>query len=94
MPAALWGLAFGPRAVAYLNAMPPGKLRAQITKKARSLILNPFPPGCKKLAVLSYGDEPLWRIRSGDYRVLYVVRRNPNEVVVIDIDDRKDVYKK
>ena len=89
----LWGLAFGPRAVEYLDQMPPGKVRAQITKKARSLILNPFPPGCKKLAVLTYRDEPLWRIRSGNYRVLYVVRRNPNEVVVISIDDRKDVYK-
>lgn len=93
MPATLWGLAFGPRAAAFLDGMPPGKIRAQISKKARSLILDPFPPGCKKLAVLTYMDEPLWRIRSGDYRVLYVVRRNPNEVVVIAIDDRKDVYK-
>lgn len=93
MPATLWGLAFGPRAVAFLDAMPPGKLRAQITKKARSLIGDAYPQGCKKLAVLTHGDEPLWRIRSGDYRVLYVVRRNPNEVVIIDINNRKDVYK-
>jgi len=31
--------------------------------------------------------------RSGDYRILYVVRKNPGEVIVLDIDNRKDVYK-
>ena len=35
------------------------------------------------------GTEAIWRVRSGDYRILYVVRAQ--EVVVIDIDHRKDV---
>ena len=93
MAGTLWGLAFGPSATEFLDNMPPGKTRAQITKKAKSLILNPHPAGCKKLAGVSIGGEDVWRIRSGDYRVLYVIRINPNNVVVVDIDHRKDVYR-
>lgn len=91
MPSAPFGLGFGPAATAFLDRMPPGKLRAQITKKARSLIANPHPPGCKKLKGVIEGNDPVWRIRSGDYRILYVVRKI--EVIVLDIDHRKDVYR-
>ena len=87
----LFGLAFGPAAVDFLDALPPGKLRARIANKARSLIGNPHPPGCKKLVNVLHGTDPVWRIRSGDYRILYVCR--VNEVVIIDIDHRKDVYR-
>lgn len=84
-------MAFGPAATAFLDRMPTGKLRAQVAKKCRSLIANPHPPGCKKLKGVTDGDEPVWRIRSGDYRILYVVRKI--EVIVLNIDDRKDVYR-
>jgi len=87
----LWGLAFGSAAASFLDDMPPGKLRAQILKKAKGLITNPHPPGCKKLVGVLDGDDPVWRIRSGDYRLLYVVREN--EVLILDIDHRKDVYR-
>ncbi len=88
---ALAGFSFGPRATKFLDGMPPGKLRARIAKKARSLINNPHPGGCKKLNGVMSGTDPVWRIRSGDYRILYVAR--PMEVIVIDIDNRKDVYR-
>ena len=91
MPTLLWGLALGPAAVDFLDKMSPGKRRAQVAKKARSLIQDPHPPGCKKLVSITHGSEAIWRIRSGDYRILYVVRSN--EIVVIDIDHRKDVYR-
>ena len=35
----------------------------------------------------------MYRERSGDYRILYVVRSNPAEVMILDIDNRKDVYR-
>jgi len=91
----LFGLAFGPHATAYLDRMPPGKIRAQIVKKARALILDPHPPGSAKLHnITSDTNEPIYRVRSGDYRILYVVRTSPHGLVlVIDIDDRKDVYR-
>ncbi|MGA2792777.1 MAG: type II toxin-antitoxin system RelE/ParE family toxin [Roseiarcus sp.] len=87
----LWGLAVGPVAASFLNGMHPGKARAQIVKKYRTLQIDPHPAGCKKLVDMKHSDEPVWRIRSGDYRILYVVREQ--EVVVIDIDHRKDVYR-
>lgn len=48
----------------------------------------------KKLqGVTTSADEPVYRERSGDYRILYVVRENPHEVVILDIGHRKDVYR-
>ena len=91
MAKALFGLGFSDGATRYLDNMPSGKIRAQLAKKAKSLIHNPHPPGCKKLKGMEDGDEQVWRIRSGDYRILYVVREI--EVIVLDIDNRKDVYR-
>ncbi|MCI0561118.1 MAG: type II toxin-antitoxin system RelE/ParE family toxin [Nitrososphaera sp.] len=72
----------------------PHKIRAQLIKKAKALILNPRPSGSRKLRGVTTDDgELVYRQRSGDYRILYVVRMNPREVIVLDIDDRKDVYK-
>ena len=93
MAKALRGLAFGPAAAAFLNKMPPGKLRARIAKKARALLTNPHPPGSKKLHGSTDGDDPVYRVRQGDYRILYAVRDNPNQIIVLDIGHRKDVYR-
>jgi mRNA interferase RelE/StbE len=72
----------------------PHKIRVQLIKKVKALILNPRPNGAKKLKGITTDDgEPVYRHRSGDYRILYVVRKNPGGVIVLDIDDRKDVYK-
>jgi mRNA interferase RelE/StbE len=87
----LIGLSFGPAAVAFLDRMAPGKVRAQIVKKAKALLINPYPPKCKKLIGVMSGNDEVWRVRSGDYRILYVARTS--EIVVLDIDHRKDVYR-
>lgn len=72
----------------------PHKIRKQLIKKIRSLITNPRPGGTKKLKGITTDDgEPVFRYRSGDYRILYVVKDNPGEVIVLDIDNRKDVYR-
>lgn len=87
----LIGFSIGPDAAAFLDDMPPGKLRSQIAKKAKSLLSNPHPQGCKKLNNLTFEGDPVYRLRSGDYRILYVVRAS--EIIVIDIGDRKDIYR-
>ena len=91
MAKTLFGLAFSQSASDYLDNLPAGTLRAQIAKKAKTLIIEPKPSGCKKLIGMNHGDEEVWRIRAGDYRILYVVREI--EVVVLDIGHRKDIYK-
>jgi mRNA interferase RelE/StbE len=53
------------------------------------LALDPRPAGCKKL---KGSNEPLWRIRVGDYRVVYSIG---DEICVVDIRrvrHRKEVY--
>jgi mRNA interferase RelE/StbE len=52
---------------------------------------NPFPPGSKQL----HGDgaEVLHRIRVGDYRVIYEVRRMELVVLVVKVGNRRDVYR-
>jgi len=54
-----------------------------------SLAQNPFPAGCKKLA-----KEELYRIRVGDYRIVYSVDINSKVVTIERIKHRKDVYRK
>lgn len=74
----------------------PFKIRAQLIKKAKALILNPHPAGSKPLKGVTTDDgEIVYRHRSGDYRILYVVRKKPTqtEVIVLDMDNRKDVYR-
>ena len=89
----LVGFAFTAAALKYLARLPP-KLRRQVTRKARALQHDPHPQGSKKLhGVTTATGEPIYRERSGDYRILYVVRNSPTEVIVLDIDDRKDVYR-
>lgn len=87
------GFSFTDQALDFLSELPP-KLRRQVVKKARALHLSPFSPTAKKLHDVETDDgEPVYRERSGDYRILYVVRTKPAEVLILDIDHRKDVYR-
>ena len=52
-----------------------------------TLAANPRPSGCKKLT----GREG-WRIRSGDYRVVYEIDDRLKRVTVMDVGHRKDIY--
>lgn len=49
---------------------------------------QPFPQGVKKLK----GSDG-YRIRVGDYRILYTIDTTQKEVSVFAIGDRKDVYR-
>jgi mRNA interferase RelE/StbE len=48
----------------------PKQDRSKVDDRIRTLSNSPRPPGCLKLAV----QENLWRIRVGDYRVVYEIR--------------------
>lgn len=87
------GFAFTDAALDFLETLPP-KIRRQVIKKARALHTNPHPQGAKKLKdVETLEGDPVYRERSGDYRILYIVREKPAEVIILDIDHRKDVYR-
>ena len=55
-----------------------------------SLSENPFPEQTKKLA----GSKSSYRIRVGQYRILYEVNRAEKIVTIYHIRHRKDVYRK
>jgi mRNA interferase RelE/StbE len=48
------------------------------------------PSGCKKLK----GEDNAWRIRVGDYRIIYSIFDDILIIEVIRVSHRKDVYKK
>ncbi len=68
----------------------PKRARAHIVEGIHALADTPGPSGCKKLKGPS--KEPLYRIRCGDYRVIYTVRDKVLLVLVIEVGHRKNVY--
>jgi mRNA interferase RelE/StbE len=65
------------------------KIQIQIIAAIENLAKNPRPSGVKKLA----GLEELYRIRCGDYRIVYTVQDGKLLVLVVRIAHRKDVYR-
>ena len=75
------------RAEKALRKVPTKSVQA-IRVKVRALADNPRPDGCKKLVA----SDNLYRVRAGDYRILYTINDNVLIVTVIEIGNRKDVY--
>lgn len=65
----------------------PNAIAIRIEDKLLGLEKDPRPPGCKKLK-----GRNAWRIRIGDYRVIYEIRDNQLIITVIAIAHRRDVY--
>lgn len=61
---------------------------ARITEAITALAANPRPPGCVKLT----GREG-WRIRVGDFRVIYEINDTQLTVSVVRIGNRRDMYR-
>jgi len=66
----------------------PLKIRNRIIKQLISLQDNPRPRGTKKL----YGMEG-YRIRVGNYRILYIIKESKKKVEIISIAHRKEVHR-
>lgn len=62
--------------------------RRRIIKRIQDLGSNPRPTGVKKLS----GEEK-YRIRQGNYRILYEVHDTIVTIVVVKVAARKDVYR-
>jgi mRNA interferase RelE/StbE len=67
-----------------------GQLIARIVPRLEDLASNPHPPGCKKLQ----GGDREWRIRVGDYRVVYTIDNAKLLVEVTRIRHRSEVYQR
>lgn len=76
-----------PAAERDLASLSP-EIRARIRPKIDALADNPRPPGARKMK----GGGNRWRIRVGDYRVIYRVDDTAKVVTVTKIGHRSDVY--
>ena len=64
------------------------KDRRRIVDRIQALANEPRPPGVEKLS----GAEK-YRVRQGDYRILYTIDDGANTLVVVKIGHRRDVYR-
>lgn len=67
----------------------PDAIIRRIDVKIQLLVENPRPSDCKKLK----GFHDLYRIRVGDYRIIYSIDDNLLVIEVIQVGNRKDVYR-
>ena len=67
----------------------PAAARKRVDKAILGLKVQPRPDGVIKLK----GDRDSYRIRVGNYRVLYTIKDAELRVIVVKVGDRKGVYK-
>ena len=76
-------------AVSDLNGLSK-EYRIQVHQDLKILLLNPFPQGTTIKRLKGF-RLPVYRLRSGDYRVLYSIRGE--EIIILRVIDRKTLEK-
>lgn len=76
-----------PSARKELESLPDTAL-ARVVRRLESLGHDPRPAGCRKLK--GYKDQ--WRVRIGDWRVIYIIDDTARVVSVTRIAHRREVY--
>ncbi len=66
----------------------PSAIVKRIFGKIEALAVEPRPSGCKKLK----GTHDLWRLRVGDYRVIYSIFDDEVRIDIISIRHRRQAY--
>lgn len=77
-----------PKAQRQLRALPKPMLR-RIDARIQALADDPRPPGVTKLQ----GAENRYRIRAGDYRVIYAIDDAVLLVLVLEVLNRREAYR-
>jgi mRNA interferase RelE/StbE len=65
------------------------QLQQRVLRRVTALGANPRPTGATKLA----GPQDLYRIRVGDYRVIYTIEDDVLLVLVVAVGHRRDIYR-
>jgi mRNA interferase RelE/StbE len=82
-----YSISIHPAAIKQLHRLSTEAQR-RIRPKIDALAENPRPPGCKKLTA----SDEFYRIRIGDYRVIYSIEDKRLLVLVVKVGHRGDVY--
>ena len=67
----------------------PADVRQDVVDAISALADDPRPHGVRKLS----GSKESYRIRVGDYRVLYTIADRVLQVIVVKVGNRRDVYR-
>ena len=78
-----------PAAVRQLRKLDPAA-RRRVQAAIELLAHQPRPSGAKKLA----GGDGEWRVRTGDYRIVYEVHDDVLLVLVVAVGHRRDIYQR
>lgn len=62
--------------------------RRRVQAAVELLAQDPRPPGARELA----GGEGDWRVRTGDYRIIYEIQDRVLVVLVVAVGHRRDIY--
>ena len=73
----------------FLEKLRDQSLQQRLTQAIRSLGENPRPSGCVKLS----GEENLYRVRVGDYRIVYQIKDEQLFVLVVAVGHRREIYR-
>ena len=68
----------------------PASTFQHIIPQIKTLAENPRPSGCRKIT----GSKNDWRIRIGDYRVIYEIDEKANAVRIMRVRHRREVYRR
>jgi len=78
-----------PQARRFLDKLRDPVLYARLRTAINGLADNPRPPSCVKL----FQEDPLYRVRVGDYRIVYQIRDAALLVIVVEIGHRREIYR-
>ena len=67
----------------------PKKDRIKIVRFIQTLAISPFPQGVRKLI----GEQNVYRVRQGNYRVIYELKNKKLIILILKIGHRKDIYR-
>ena len=82
-----YSIQFKKSAAKELYALPKKEV-TRIAKVIKNLSYEPRPQGCKKLK----GYKNFWRVRSGNYRIIYSIEDEILIVEILEVVNRKDAY--
>ena len=88
MTMAYYKIEFKPRAIKQLKKLPTDII-TKVSKKIDELAETPGPGNCKKLT----DSDHSYRIRTGDYRVVYSIYEQQLIIQLVKIGHRKSIYK-
>jgi len=84
----MYKIKYKPKAQKFIEGQSP-KIKRQLIKKIEDLQKDPRPPG----STLLDSEKNIYRIRTGNYRIIYQVQDKVLLVIIAKVGDRKAIYR-